>query len=37
MSGGMAKHLKHLLEFFTAHPEFNVSTALVEKYVSDAP
>lgn len=36
MPGGMATHLKHLLEFFKVHPEFNVSTALVDKYVSDS-
>lgn len=30
----MAAMLAHLLSFFAAHPEFQVSTQLVEDYVN---
>lgn len=31
--GGMRAILQHLLEFFKAHPDFDVCTGLVEDYV----
>jgi len=31
--GGMRSILLHLLEFFKAHPEYEVCTGLVEDYV----
>ena len=32
--GGMAVHLKHLLQFFKSHPEFHASVSAVEDYVA---
>lgn len=34
--GGMQSSLSHLLKFFEIHPEYQVSTKLVEDYVSSA-
>jgi hypothetical protein len=33
VQGGMRDILQHLLEFFKAHPEYDVCTGLVEDYV----